>query len=146
MYCTWKRTKWRAIRAFLFTLTLVTAMLFSTAAPAFAADLNDPTTPSVPATDHQPTVMAAVDPIIPTYEEAYQRMTGLQEKYPEGMTWTNSDPYGPGKEAGESYSWKGGLIEGKRFIAKYECKCCAAYADDAFTFDQRRLRSICIHT
>ena len=132
MYCTWKRTKWRAIRAFLFTLTLVTAMLFSTAAPAFAADLNDPTTPSVPATDHQPTVMAAVDPIIPTYEEAYQRMTGLQEKYPEGMTWTNSDPYGPGKEAGESYSWKGGLIEGKRIVSVG----CAAFAfilsDEAF--------------
>ncbi len=45
---------------------------------------------------------------IPTYQEAYERMTALQTKYQEGMTWTNSTPY----SLSNSYTWKGGKIEG----------------------------------
>lgn len=45
---------------------------------------------------------------IPTYQEAYERMSALRTKYPEGMTWTNSTPY----SLNNSYTWKGGRIEG----------------------------------
>ena len=36
----------------------------------------------------------------PTYREVYAAMTNLQDKYPEGMTWTNFEPYGSRGELG----------------------------------------------
>lgn len=131
MYFTWRRTKLRAICSVLLSMTMVSAMLFSISEPTFAADLNEPAGQTVPK-DNQPAALTAGESIIPTYEDAFQRMISLQEKYPEGMVWTNSEPYGPGKEAGESYSWKGGLIDGKRIVSVG----CAAFAfvlsDEAF--------------
>ena len=51
---------------------------------------------------------------IPTYQEAYEAMAALKEKYPEGMTWTNFEPYGSKGKLGSAYSWKGGPIYGAK--------------------------------
>ncbi len=59
----------------------------------------------------------------PSYQQAYDRMVALQKEYPEGMTWTNSDPYGPGKPE-PHYRWKGGPIDGKNIVSVG----CAAFA------------------
>ncbi len=56
----------------------------------------------------------------PTYQEAYDRMTALQSKYPEGMKFTNHTPYGNGTE----YRWHGGPIGGVNIVAVG----CAAFA------------------
>ena len=49
---------------------------------------------------------------VPTYQEAYEAMIALKDKYPEGMAWTNFTPYGSQGELGDSYVWKGGRIYG----------------------------------
>ncbi len=49
---------------------------------------------------------------VPTFQEAYNAMTALQEQYPEGMTWTNFTPYGSNGSLGDSYVWKGGAVYG----------------------------------
>ena len=59
----------------------------------------------------------------PSYQQAYDRMVALQKEYPEGRTWTNSDPYGPGKPE-PHYRWKGGPIDGKNIVSVG----CAAFA------------------
>lgn len=51
----------------------------------------------------------------PTYEEAYQRMVALMDEMPEGMTWTNFEPYGskasdPAKLIG--YRFQAGPVKG----------------------------------
>jgi hypothetical protein len=51
---------------------------------------------------------------VPTYQEAYNDMINLKEKYPEGMTWTNFEPYGSRGDLGDAYTWKGGAIYGAR--------------------------------
>ncbi len=43
----------------------------------------------------------------PTYQQAYEGIIALQEKYPEGTPWTNFVPY-----SGDGYIWKGGRILG----------------------------------
>lgn len=69
--------------------------------------------------------------VVPTYQEAYEAMIALKEKYPEGMEWTNFTPYGSNGTLGDSYLWKGGKIFGaSRGVG------CAAFAfvlsDEAF--------------
>ena len=49
---------------------------------------------------------------VPTYQEAYQAMIALKDKYPEGMTWTNFTPYGSQGNLGDSYVWNGGKVYG----------------------------------
>lgn len=44
-----------------------------------------------------------------SYSEVYNKMIALKNTYPEGMTWTNFEPYGTrGKDP--DYLWKGGKI------------------------------------
>ncbi len=52
--------------------------------------------------------------VVPTYEEAYEAMTALQDdkQYKEGTEWTNFTPYGSKGTLGDSYAWKGGRILG----------------------------------
>ncbi len=48
-----------------------------------------------------------------SYQEVYEKMNALREKYPEGMTWTNFEPYGTKEGAiDKEYRWKGGTILG----------------------------------
>ena len=54
----------------------------------------------------------AAEGAVPTYQEAYQAMIALKERYYEGMTWTNFTPYGSNGSLGDSYTWKGGTIYG----------------------------------
>lgn len=78
----------------LIALALVAAMLLSLATVASAAE-------------------AAVRDSYPTYAEAYNIMTGLRNTYPEGMTWTNYEPYGNnGLE--KHYTFQGGSVKGAR--------------------------------
>ena len=51
---------------------------------------------------------------VPSYQEAYEAMIALEDKYPEGMTWTNFEPYGSKGELGSAYTWKGGPIYGAK--------------------------------
>ncbi len=51
---------------------------------------------------------------IPTYQEAYEIMIALKGEYPEGMTWTNFEPYGSSGHLGSAYTWKGGAIYGAK--------------------------------
>ena len=57
---------------------------------------------------------AAAQGDIPTYQEVYEAMMSLKETYPEGMTWTNFEPYGSNGKLGSAYTWKGGPIYGAR--------------------------------
>lgn len=67
----------------------------------------------------------------PTYREVYAAMTNLQDQYPEGMTWTNFEPYGSRGELGEYYRFQGGPVKGAG-----QGVGCAAFAfllsDEAF--------------
>lgn len=47
-----------------------------------------------------------------SYAEVYNKMNALREKYPEGMVWTNFEPYGSRGTLGSGYTWKGGKILG----------------------------------
>ncbi len=49
---------------------------------------------------------------VPTYQEAYEAMIALKDKYPEGMTWTNFTPYGSQGNLGDAYVWNGGKVYG----------------------------------
>ncbi len=75
--------------------------------------------------------MARATGACPTYQEAYAAMTNLKDKYPEGMTWTNFEPYGSAGELGESYRFQGGPVKGASLGVG-----CAAFAfllsDEAF--------------
>ena len=46
-----------------------------------------------------------------SYSEVYNKMIALKDKYPEGMTWTNFEPYGT-KGTLPDYPWHGGPILG----------------------------------
>lgn len=56
--------------------------------------------------------IARASGIVPTYQETYNLMIALKEKYPEGMTWTNFEPYGSNGELGEYYRFQGGAVKG----------------------------------
>ena len=68
---------------------------------------------------------------IPTYREAYDAMYALKDVYPEGMPWTNFEPYGSNGQFGDHYTWKGGAIYGAKSAVG-----CMAFAfilsDEAF--------------
>ena len=49
---------------------------------------------------------------LPSYEEAYAAMMALMSEYPEGMTWTNYEPYGDNGKLGKYYRFQGGTIHG----------------------------------
>lgn len=49
---------------------------------------------------------------VPEPQEVYDRMIKLKETYPEGMTWTNNEPYGTSGSMGTAYRWKGGPVMG----------------------------------
>lgn len=49
---------------------------------------------------------------LPSYEEAYAAMIALMSEYPEGMTWTNYEPYGDNGKLGKYYRFQGGMIHG----------------------------------
>lgn len=72
--------------------------------------------------ENQPATVA--DSIYPTYQEAYDAMIALKEKYPEGMEWTNYTPYGSSGTLGDGYAWKGGPINGVNMVGAG----CAAFA------------------
>ena len=59
-------------------------------------------------------IAAAAVGDVPTYQEAYEAMIALKETYPEGMTWTNYEPYGSKGQLGSSYTWKGGAVYGAK--------------------------------
>ena len=81
--------------------------------------------------------VAQVD--IPTYQKAYDTMIALQEKYPEGMTWTNFEPYGSNGKLGSAYTWNGGAIYGAR--SAVGCMAFAFLLSDA-VFDHLPARPI----
>ena len=68
---------------------------------------------------------------VPTYQEAYDAMAALKEEYPEGMKWTNFEPYGSKGELGDAYTWNGGAVYGAKSAVG-----CMAFAfilsDEAF--------------
>lgn len=78
-----------------------------------------------------PPVSPSSDSSVPSYQEAYNRMVALKKQYPEGMTWTNFEPYGTNGKLGNAYKWKGGKIKGAESGVG-----CAAFAfilsDEAF--------------
>lgn len=89
-----KRTRW--------IVSLMLAITMSFSAVGVAAVASEPDSPPAALAD---------EAICPTYEEAYNSMIALKEKYPEGMTWTNFTPYGrDGKEG--TYWWNGGKVKG----------------------------------
>ncbi len=98
-------------------ISLLTAFTipFSTMGATVMAEPNEPNNQAVvteAATDEQPNATAAEtgadDP--KTYQEAYDRMTALKDKYPEGTPWTNFTPYG--RDSAEStYYWHGGPVK-----------------------------------
>ena len=102
-------------------LLLVLAMLFSTMGMAAAADPADqeegPAVTEGTETggdgEEQPGGDTQVPPgsVAPTYQQAYDSMIALKAKYPEGMTWTNFEPYGSKGNLGTEYRWKGGPTE-----------------------------------
>lgn len=47
-----------------------------------------------------------------TYDEVYDRMIAMQEKYPEGLPWTNYTPYGTSGPLSSFYDWHGGRVAG----------------------------------
>lgn len=59
-------------------------------------------------------IAAAAEGAVPTYREAYDAMIALKDEYPEGMTWTNYEPYGSEGQLGSAYTWKGGSIYGAK--------------------------------
>lgn len=81
--------------------------------------------------ENRPFRMARATGACPTYQEAYAAMVNLQDKYPEGMTWTNFDPYGSTGKWGEYYRFRGGSVKGASLGVG-----CAAFAfilsDEAF--------------
>ncbi len=50
--------------------------------------------------------------ICPTYDGAYEAMTGMKEELYEGMTWTNFQPFGNEGEWGKYYRFQGGPVKG----------------------------------
>ena len=112
--------------------------------------------------DNACTVCGYVEPVnplartgvIPTYEEAYEAMIALKDKYPEGMEWTNFTPYGSKGSLGDSYVWKGGRIYGSNqgvgcsafaFIlsdAAFDHLPARAFANGQFTFDDVKVGDI----
>ncbi len=50
--------------------------------------------------------------VCPTYDEAYEAMISMKNDYPEGMRWTNFEPYGSGGEWGQYYRFRGGSVKG----------------------------------
>ena len=53
----------------------------------------------------------AEDGVDLSYSAVYEKLTSLKTVYPEGMTWTNFEPYGT-KSKDPHYEWKGGKILG----------------------------------
>ncbi len=103
------RAKW--------VISLLTAFTipFSTMGATVMAEPNEPNNQAVvteAATDEQLNATAAETGADgpKTYQEAYHRMTALEDKYPEGMPWTNFTPYG--RDGNEStYRWHGGPVK-----------------------------------
>ncbi len=103
------RAKW--------VISLLTAFTipFSTMGATVMAEPNEPNNQAVvteAATDEQLNATAAETGADgpKTYQEAYDRMTALEDKYPEGMPWTNFTPYG--RDGNEStYRWHGGPVK-----------------------------------
>lgn len=63
---------------------------------------------------------AAARATYPTYAETYDLMIGLQSQYPEGMRWTNFEPYGSLSTSGVAadkigYIFQGGAIKQARY-------------------------------
>ncbi len=59
-------------------------------------------------------IAAMAEGAVPTYREAYDAMIALKDEYPEGMPWTNYEPYGSEGQLGSAYTWKGGSIYGAK--------------------------------
>ena len=98
-------------------ISLLTAFTipFSTMGATAMAEPNEPNNQAVvteAATDEQPNATASeTGAVYPTYQEAYDKMFALKDKYPEGTYWTNFKPYG--RDSTEpTYRWKGGKVKG----------------------------------
>ncbi len=74
---------------------------------------------------------AALEPVCPTYQEAYESMIALKTTYPEGMAWTNYLPYGRDGDKGDAYYWKGGVVNGMRGSLGCSAFACIL-SDEAF--------------
>ena len=67
-----------------------------------------------------------------SYTEVYERIMAYKEIIPEGTPWDDDLPYGSKGTLGKGYTWKGGLIDGKR---PFNTGCAALgdiYSDAAF--------------
>ncbi len=84
-------------------------------------------------------IAAVAQGTVPSYQEAYMTMIALQDKYPEGMTWTNFEPYGSEGDEGSAYTWKGGAIYGAK--SAVGCMAFAFILSDA-VFDNLPARAI----
>ena len=106
------------------------------------------------APDSRSAIAAEEEIVVPTYQQVYEAMTALKEKYPEGMEWTNSTPYGNQGALGSSYVWKGGAIYGANsgvgcaafaFIlsdAAFGSLPARAVANGSFTFEDVKVGDI----
>ena len=76
---------------------------------------------------------------VPAYQEAYEAMIALKDEYPEGMTWTNYEPYGSKGDLGSAYTWNGGAIYGAK--SAVGCMAFAFILSDA-AFDHLPARAV----
>lgn len=66
---------------------------------------------------------------LPSYEEAYAAMMALMSEYPEGMTWTNYEPYGDNGKLGKYYRFQGGTIHGSYAVGVGCAALCFKFHD-----------------
>lgn len=69
---------------------------------------------------------------LPSYEEAYAAMMALMSEYPEGMTWTNYEPYGDNGKLGKYYRFQGGTIHGAYAVGVGCAALCFKFHDLAY--------------
>lgn len=105
--------KCKCMRKTISLMTIITVSLSSIGTAAAAGSI-EPNSLSIveEGTEANGELVARAGSVCPTYKEAYDIMSGLKEKYPEGTPWTNFTPYGRDGDKGDAYRWNGGPVKG----------------------------------
>ena len=116
------------MRKRIISVALALCLCISSTSMAYASQ-GDPMQQEDALTEQSASKLAARDSTIPTPTEAYKAMIALkdQDKYKEGTTWTNDEPYSDSKGY---YHWKGGTLDGKN-ISAVGCVAFAFILSDA---------------
>ena len=116
------------MRKRIISVALALCLCISSTSMAYASQ-GDPMQQEDALTEQSASKLAARDSTIPTPTEAYEAMIALkdQDKYKEGTTWTNDEPYSDSKGY---YHWKGGTLDGKN-ISAVGCVAFAFILSDA---------------